>query len=168
MPDSPPGPFALAELTEPLFPMVPAQPALPCAIVATAFAPAGAGTKQVYKPKDARVHGVPPVSSIGRKTRPVPTTSCTILSAIRTGWPARRFSQVRRQGDVVAFRPRLFSRALKKSASGVLASLRGSPYGRARGKVPLRSHMIEASGSSEAWYVPIRLFARCGLAERPF
>jgi hypothetical protein len=32
------------------------------------------------------------------------------------------------------------------------------------GKVPIRSHVIEASGSSEAWYVPPRLFACCGLA----
>ena len=31
------------------------------------------------------------------------------------------------------------------------------------GKVLIRSHVIEASGSSEAWYVPLRLFARCGL-----
>ena len=34
----------------------------------------------------------------------------------------------------------------------------------AGGKVLIRSHVIEASGSSEAWYVPPRLFARCGLA----
>jgi hypothetical protein len=54
-------------------------------------------------------------------------------------------------------------RMLKKSASGVLASLRGSPYGISGGKEPIRSHVIEASGSSEAWYVPPRLFARCGL-----
>jgi hypothetical protein len=32
------------------------------------------------------------------------------------------------------------------------------------GKVLIRSHVIEASGSSEAWYVPPHLFARCGLA----
>ena len=32
------------------------------------------------------------------------------------------------------------------------------------GKVLIRSHVIEASGSSEARYVPPRLFARCGLA----
>ena len=32
------------------------------------------------------------------------------------------------------------------------------------GKVPIRSHVIEASGSSKAWYVPPRRFARCGLA----
>jgi len=32
------------------------------------------------------------------------------------------------------------------------------------GKVLIRSHVIEASGSSEAWYVPPRRFARCGLA----
>ncbi len=36
------------------------------------------------------------------------------------------------------------------------------------GKVPIRSHVIEASGSSEAWYVPPRPVARCGLAGRPF
>ena len=36
------------------------------------------------------------------------------------------------------------------------------------GKVLIRSHVIEASGSSEAWYVPPRTFARCGLAGRPF
>jgi hypothetical protein len=33
------------------------------------------------------------------------------------------------------------------------------------GKVPIRSHVIEASGSSEAWYVPLRAFTRCGLIE---
>ena len=32
------------------------------------------------------------------------------------------------------------------------------------GKVLIRSHVIEASGSSEAWYALLRLFARCGLA----
>ena len=32
------------------------------------------------------------------------------------------------------------------------------------GKVLIRSPVIEASGSSEAWYVPPLLFARCGLA----
>ena len=32
------------------------------------------------------------------------------------------------------------------------------------GKVFIRSHVIEASGSSEAWHVPSHLFARCGLA----
>ncbi len=32
------------------------------------------------------------------------------------------------------------------------------------GKVLIRSHVIEASGSSEAWYVPPRRIARCGLA----
>ncbi len=32
------------------------------------------------------------------------------------------------------------------------------------GKVPIRSRLIEASGSSEAWYVPPQPFARCGLA----
>ena len=31
------------------------------------------------------------------------------------------------------------------------------------GKVLIRSNVIKASGSSEAWYVPPRLFARCGL-----
>ncbi|MEK7760355.1 MAG: hypothetical protein AAB433_02125, partial [Nitrospirota bacterium] len=36
------------------------------------------------------------------------------------------------------------------------------------GEGPIRSHVIEASGSSEAWYVPPRLFACCGLAERSF
>ncbi|OQW30425.1 MAG: hypothetical protein A4E20_16580 [Nitrospira sp. SG-bin2] len=45
---------------------------------------------------------------------------------------------------------------LKKSASGVLASLRGSTYRANGGKEPIRSHVIEASGSSEAWYVPPR------------
>jgi hypothetical protein len=29
-----------------------------------------------------------------------------------------------------------------------------------RGKVPIRSHLLEASGSSEAWYVPPRTLAR--------
>jgi hypothetical protein len=28
----------------------------------------------------------------------------------------------------------------------------------------IRSHVIEASGSSEAWYVPPRPFTHCGLA----
>jgi hypothetical protein len=60
------------------------------------------------------------------------------------------------------------SRMLKKSASGVLASLRGSTYESSGGKEPIRSHVIEASGSSEAWYVPPRLFARCGLADGHF
>jgi len=31
------------------------------------------------------------------------------------------------------------------------------------GKVLNRSPVIEASGPSEAWYVPVRLFARCSL-----
>lgn len=30
------------------------------------------------------------------------------------------------------------------------------------GEVPIRSHLIEASGSSEAWYVPPRLCVCCG------
>ena len=53
---------------------------------------------------------------------------------------------------------------LKKSASGVLASLRGATRGICGGAEPIRSHVIEASGSSKAWYVPPRLFARCGVA----
>ncbi|MBH0204366.1 MAG: hypothetical protein HP498_00805 [Nitrospira sp.] len=60
------------------------------------------------------------------------------------------------------------SRMLKKSASGVLASLRGSTRGTCGDKERIRSHVIEASGSSEAWYVPPRLFARCGLADGHF
>jgi len=36
------------------------------------------------------------------------------------------------------------------------------------GKIPIRSHVIEASGSSEAWCVPPRPFPRCGLAGRAF
>ena len=48
-------------------------------------------------------------------------------------------------------------RMLKKAASVVLASLGGSTYGSTRGNIPLRSHVIEASGSSEAWCVPPRL-----------
>ena len=39
-----------------------------------------------------------------------------------------------------------------------------APRMQGEGKVLIRSHVIEASGSSEAWYVPPRLFARCGLA----
>jgi len=35
-------------------------------------------------------------------------------------------------------------------------------------KVTIRSHVIKASGSSEAWYVPPRPFTCCGLAGRPF
>ena len=46
---------------------------------------------------------------------------------------------------------------LKDFAGFVLASLRGSTYELADGKVPIRSHVIEASGLSEAWYVPPRL-----------
>jgi hypothetical protein len=38
---------------------------------------------------------------------------------------------------------------LKKSASSVLASLRGSTCGASRGKEPIRAHVIEARGSSE-------------------
>ena len=38
----------------------------------------------------------------------------------------------------------------------VLASLKASTYELGEGKVRIRSHMIEASGSSEAWYVPPR------------
>jgi hypothetical protein len=57
---------------------------------------------------------------------------------------------------------------LKNPASGVLASLRGSTRGTCGGKELIRSQVIEASGSSEAWYVPPRLFARCGLAEQAF
>jgi hypothetical protein len=67
---------------------------------------------------------------------------------------------------------------LKKSASGVPRIAEAASRGRSHrseaqraegeGKVPIRSHVIEASGSSEAWYVPPRLFARCGLAGRPF
>src|SRR5215510_15876042 len=48
---------------------------------------------------------------------------------------------------------------------GVLASFRPSTY-RSKptgGNVPIRSHLIEASGSSEAWYVPPRALTRCGL-----
>jgi uncharacterized membrane protein len=47
---------------------------------------------------------------------------------------------------------------LKKAASFVLASLGTSTYGLrlTGGKVTIRSHVIEASGSSEAWYVPPR------------
>jgi len=36
------------------------------------------------------------------------------------------------------------------------------------GKVLIRSHVIEASGSSEAWYVPPWPFARCGRAGQVF
>ena len=36
------------------------------------------------------------------------------------------------------------------------------------GKVPILPRVIEASGASEVWYVPHRLFTRCGLAGRPF
>src|SRR5688572_6390350 len=32
------------------------------------------------------------------------------------------------------------------------------------GKGTIRAHLIEGRGSSEAWYVPPRAFARCGLA----
>ena len=34
--------------------------------------------------------------------------------------------------------------------------------------MPLRSQVIEASGSSEAWYVPPRPFTCCGLADSLF
>src|SRR5512147_1105954 len=56
------------------------------------------------------------------------------------------------------------SRMLKKSASSALASLRGSTRGTCGGKELIRSHVIEASGSSEVGYVPPRLFVRCGVA----
>ena len=36
------------------------------------------------------------------------------------------------------------------------------------GKVPIRSRLIEASGSSEAWSVPPRSFAHCGLLGERF
>jgi hypothetical protein len=47
---------------------------------------------------------------------------------------------------------------LKKASSVVLASLKTSTYQikPAGGKVTIRSHVIEASGSSKAWYVPPR------------
>jgi hypothetical protein len=56
---------------------------------------------------------------------------------------------------------------LIKAASGVLAARRGSTRGTCGGEELIRSHLIEASGSSEAWYVPPRLFACCGLAGQP-
>ncbi len=76
----------------------------------------------------------------------------------------------------------------KKSASGVPCLAEALRAGRSRrtprkvgdagseaqrtkkgeGKMPIRSHVIEASGSSEAWYVHPRLFARYGLAGLPF
>jgi len=45
---------------------------------------------------------------------------------------------------------------VKKVARFVLTSLKASTYDLAGGKVPIRSHLIEANGSSEAWYVPPR------------
>jgi hypothetical protein len=48
----------------------------------------------------------------------------------------------------------------------VLTSFRGSTH-KGEGKIPIRSHVIEASGSSEALYVPPRLFIRCGLVGHP-
>ena len=33
--------------------------------------------------------------------------------------------------------------------------------------MPIRSHVIEASGTSEAWYVPPRALTRCGLTRGP-
>jgi len=53
---------------------------------------------------------------------------------------------------------------LKTSASGVFASFRPSTYGNGEGKILIRSRLIEASGASEAWYVPPRAFIRSGLA----
>jgi hypothetical protein len=53
---------------------------------------------------------------------------------------------------------------VKTPSSVVLASHRGSTRGICGGAEPIRSHVIEASGSSKAWCVPPRLFARCGLA----
>jgi len=64
---------------------------------------------------------------------------------------------------------REIDRMLKKASGGVLASLRDSTCRKATGgKEPIHAHVIEASGSSEAWHVPPRLFARCGLAGQPF
>ena len=62
------------------------------------------------------------------------------------------------------------SRLLRREASGVPRLAESASRGRSRrsetqrrkGEVPIRSHVIEASGSSEASYVPSRLFARCG------
>ena len=67
----------------------------------------------------------------------------------------------------------------KKSASGVPCLAEALRAGRSHrskaqrtkkgeGKIPIRSHVIEASGSSEAWHVHPRLFAGCGLAGLPF
>jgi hypothetical protein len=57
---------------------------------------------------------------------------------------------------------------LKKPFGCILAALKPSTKELTVGKVPIRSHLIEASGSSEAWYVPPRAFACCGLAEMAF
>jgi hypothetical protein len=49
-----------------------------------------------------------------------------------------------------------------------IAQILNVPIKSTGGKVPIRSHVIEASGSSEAWYVPPPVFTRCGLAGQPF
>ena len=57
---------------------------------------------------------------------------------------------------------------LKKFASGAFSHRSEAQRTEGRGKVPIRSHVFEASGSSEAWYVLPRHSTRCGLAERLF
>ncbi len=58
---------------------------------------------------------------------------------------------------------------LKKAANGDLASsLRGSTCRKGTGsKESIRSHVTEASESNEAWHLPPRPFADCGLAGQP-
>jgi len=63
------------------------------------------------------------------------------------------------------------SRLLKKSASGVLVSLRGSTLrrnfsevGSAGGAFPFAKTLARANGPHEVRFVPPLLFARCGLA----
>ena len=77
--------------------------------------------------------------------------------------------------DTCAFLRLLPSRMLKKSASGVLAALKGSTLSRSvsdagslEGLFRSPRPIIRANGPHKVRYVPPRLFARCGLAGRPF
>ena len=57
----------------------------------------------------------------------------------------------------------LLSMMLKTTSSFVLGSSNPPRTDRSTGgKIPIRSHLIEASGSSDAWYVPRRGLGPCG------
>jgi hypothetical protein len=48
---------------------------------------------------------------------------------------------------------------VKMAAGFVLASLKASTVEKGEGKGPILSQVIEASGASKAWFVPLRPFA---------